>query len=299
MAGLPSFMALRHGGDVAFDKKGVTTEWMSPQFSSSIPNTCKKTPRHLMKFLKRLWVSVKNNIVPLSKESRKRSEMVAAMVRCIRSSCSGKECEDSLKFVAGQIVADMEEIFCGDNMENSPFVDDEIVTGYGGKEGFSVFCSETDCVENPTRKRGKKPWKVDTDCQDQLRNVCLEILRYIEKELSDEDLKQLGLIRINGKGDTYVAVVLSGRRITTFDVEHMMCKIYLAVAAYRGSRSFSVPTPWRPHCHPTASPDVFTNPAVAQIFNDAIFSFESELKKGSLDALVEPFLFKHELTKQL
>jgi hypothetical protein len=30
IAGLPSYMALRHSGDAAFDKKGVTTEWMSP-----------------------------------------------------------------------------------------------------------------------------------------------------------------------------------------------------------------------------------------------------------------------------
>jgi hypothetical protein len=253
----------------------------------------------MMKFLKRSCVAIKKSIIPLFGKKENRSKMVAAMVRCIRSSCIGNECVDSLKFVAGQIVSDMEEIFCGRNVEDSPFDDDEIVTGYGGKEGFSVFCSESDNVNRKTKKRGKMNGKIDINCQEQLRNVSMEILEYMEKTLGDEDLKQMGLVRITGKRDTYVAVQLTGRRITSADVEHMMCKVYLAVVAYRGSRSFSVPTPWRPHCHPTASPDIFTNPAVADIFKGAIFSFESEFKKCTLDALVEPFLFKHENTKQM
>jgi hypothetical protein len=293
-AGLPSFMALLHSGDAAFDRKGVTTEWMSPQFSSSIPNSCKRTPRYMMKFLKKFCKAIKVNLIPQTKKKMLRSKIVAAMVKSITHSCSGSECPDSVKFVAGQIVSDMEEMFCNDNINESPFEDDEIITGYGGREGFSIFCTSTDFLSTKKRNRGQRSGRVDVRCQDQLRHVCTDILNYIEHELSADDLIQLGLEKIKTTDGEHVIIRLTGRRIFSIDVEHMMCKVYLAVAAYRGSRSFSVPAPWRPHCHPTASTDIFTSTSIKQIFMDSITSFETSFVNGSLDTLVEPFCFQHE-----
>jgi hypothetical protein len=91
-----------------------------------------------------------------------------------------------------------------------------------------------------------------------------------------------------------VVVRLSGRRIAAVDVEHMMCKIYLAVASYRGSRAFSLPNPCRPHCHPTPSEDIFDKPSLKKIFQEARDSFKNAFKRKTLDCLQEPFLYKSE-----
>jgi hypothetical protein len=141
--------------------------------------------------------------------------------------------------------------------------------------------------------------RVKVHDQEQLAEVCKEVLLYIENDLTKEDLTQMGLEREVVAGENFVLVKLSGRRIFSIDIEHMMCKVYLAAAAYRGSRSFSVPSPWRPHCHPTPSTDIFCDQGIKDIFAEAISSFSGAYEKGTLDSLSEPFLFKHEKHRTL
>jgi hypothetical protein len=301
-SGLPAYMALLHSGDAAIDKKCVMSDWMSPQFSSKIPETCKRSPRYLSRFLKKFCVAIKRHITPICKRvNPQRNAVLAAMIKCIKQACVGSECADGIRFVAGQIVSDMEEMFSGKTLDETPFVCGEgmeIVTGYGSREGFSIYHLGNEKKAGGIRKRKRGDYFIDVYDQEDLHLVSREFLTYMEKELNEDDLIQMGLERMNiGVGankKSVVVVRLSGRRIAAVDVEHMMCKIYLAVASYRGSRAFSLPNPCRPHCHPTPSEDIFDKPSLKKIFQEARDSFKNAFKRKTLDCLQEPFLYKSE-----
>ena len=202
-----------------------------------------------MRFLQNFGAMVRLNLVPLCIKKTRRSEAVAVIVECITKSCTCYECPDSVKFIAGQVVSDMEEIFCADQLADSPFFYDEVISGYGGKQGFSIFDGESAYIKGKTSKRVRNSGRIDVNDQEQLAQVCNKVLDYIQTQLTNDDLCQMGLEKVDIDGAPVVVVKLSGRSIFSVDVDHMMCKVYLAVAAYRGSRSCSVPSPWRAHCH--------------------------------------------------
>ena len=160
-----------------------------------------------------------------------------------------------------------------------------MVPGYGGREGFSVY---------QTHDMMGSDQRVDAYSQAGLSRACAEMIHALTHNTTAAELHQMGFLKIEvdrgGEKVVMVVVKLSGRRISFADIEHMMCKIYLSVASYRGSRSWSIPNPWRAHCHPSKNESTFANPKIVQIFQEAVDSFKSMYNSGKLDSLSEPFV---------
>ncbi len=156
---------------------------------------------------------------------------------------SKKSEKESTKFVASQIIADLEEIYA------DPFgVAECVCSGYGGTIGCGVidFAGET-----------KLSAKLD------------RLLAAIHK-LNIDELRVLGCFK-NEVGK--VCVSHNSRPLGLVDTEHMCCKLYILLVRTRGSRRHTQPSPFKAHCHPIKSIGGLGEPP-KQIFKSAMQSYQ-------------------------
>ena len=179
------------------------------------------------------------------------------------------------------------EVHSSNGNTRAPFEGDYIVLGHGGKEGFSVMGKSLGLLTKPPTAKSSSEerlryWIAVGKCSKRIRE-------FVAKSMSEEELTELGLIKIGG----IVTIIANGRHFSDTDVEHMMCKLYLLLQRYRGSRAFSNPAPWRPHCHPTISRDFYDiGSGLDAICCFAIISFRKRCQddtSGSMSDFKAPF----------
>ena len=87
-------------------------------------------------------------------------------------------------------------------------------------------------------------------------------------------LAVFGLLR-NDKGETVVAY--NRRPLSLITIEHMCCKLYLALSRSYGTRAYNKPTPLRTHCPPTQSMDLVPK-GMVKIMEESIRTFEAMVR---------------------
>ena len=301
---LPVFMALANGGDEHFEKSSGLKGFHSKQFWSHIPNTCKKSPAHLHSFLVQFNDSLDCNFFRMVKDLSKdvevsREQAVDALVEAIKQGTgSMKEKKEHVLFVASQIVADIEEVFCGAKQHQSPFTGNYVAPGSGGVGGLRAYRTREEVKDDrmrqserkmrrQTKRKDRDNARMAADANDSGYDgssdddetlvvnqsifrmklppsrapvVADEVLDHIRSNLSWAELMRLGLERVSVDDKTIAVVVsLTGREIGPVEPEHMMCKGYLAGQRYRGNRSRAgVPISARSHLHPLRDENFFS-----------------------------------------
>jgi hypothetical protein len=150
-------------------------------------------------------------------------------------------------FMAHQMIADVEELVSGKNGRGrSPFGGNFIWAGYGGTQGF-IALDHISILNRDCEGPGYKRWHVDHS-PPFLRDVWENLLNQLENELDQVHLSLLGLQKVDGKG---VVIALTGRILGFTDIEHMLCKVYLACTRARGSRNHGASRAWRNFCWPS------------------------------------------------
>ena len=127
---------------------------------------------------------------------------------------------------------------------------------------------------------------------EELFNIASEeILTYMKESMDETLLGCLGLQKIECDGKTTVVVILNGREVHRFDVEHMFCKVNGMVDRARGGRSLSVPNPFAVHCWPCKRTDTYSNVQLTRAMGNICKSFEDAIERGLLGELESPFTF--------
>jgi hypothetical protein len=162
------------------------------------------------------------------------------------SSKAHNEKRASLMFISHQIVADIEELISADTARGvSPFEGEYVWPGYGGRQGF-IAIDHDSLLGRSCKGAGYTSWN-EKHSPEIFLEVCRKLVESVEATLTPFDLDLLGLEKI---GSDRVRVKLTGRVVSLNDMEHMLCKIYLACARSRGSRNRGVARPWRNFCWP-------------------------------------------------
>ena len=150
-------------------------------------------------------------------------------------------------FMAHQMVADVEELVSGKNGRDTlPFGGNFIWAGYGGTQGFTAL-DLSSILNRNCEGPGFKRWHHDHS-PPLLREACENLLFQLEQEVDPVHLSLLGLEMVHGTG---VVIALTGRILVYTDIEHMLCKVYLACTRARGSRNHGASRAWRNFCWPS------------------------------------------------
>jgi hypothetical protein len=86
-------------------------------------------------------------------------------------------------------------------------------------------------------------------------------------------------------------IMTSDRELSDVDVEHFMCKLYLLLHRYRGTRAYSLPSPLRAFCHPIPNDkDILkNNPCFIGIMNGMVINFERTVSSTMISPMRDPF----------
>ena len=241
----------------------VMNRWISHQFRASVPNAAKKSADSFASMMEKMVsiISEDSFIQKLLEPNLTRKDAVFIVMRLLLSSSQIEECNRSLRFVAGQVIADLEEVLSGDFLSNgrrdAPFDGDFHIIGYGGTEGMSVLGKSIGLPLSPPSgaRCSQKAWETYQNNITILCNQVLETMRSMESSV----LLTYGLYKgcREGSGETCIYIIQNNREVGYVDVEHNCCKLYLLLHRYRGTRAYSTPTPWRPQDHPGIFADIF------------------------------------------
>jgi len=232
--------------------KSVTLNWDSPytfvsgQHPDTIPFKA-KNKEELDGFLANFGVSGRQLIldylesVPKAWGSVKRTQIRKILINAVVNSASGLKTGEKLDFVVHQSLADVESLFPG-IFGNVEF--ESIAFGYGSRTGLQLSTRQL---------KGKKFKDKFTTLHAEIKQMMLEMW---EKGGDEKRVVQmLGWELIHAERD-FVSVI-SRRKFSFTDTEHICCKIYLCVATSYSSRSISeLPRLWNNggHCWPVLQP---------------------------------------------
>jgi hypothetical protein len=242
-----------------------THSFLSRQFMNSLPHSVKSISGlcSCVVQLSKTTESTARQILAVvecnSTDPPKRANVLALVVQFLEPlyACSpSKVMDEGAKFVASQIVADLEEILDDGNWddERPPFFGlvYSLHAGYGAKEALSILSlpnlSAQDCKP---RKRARKQVS-----SPPVLPALAHVLQQMESPSSGpptDILECLGLKRVFSRrtGHPSLLITLTGRIMSIVDVEHMLCKLHLCISRTRGARAHNQPRPSSPHCHPT------------------------------------------------
>jgi hypothetical protein len=215
---------------------------MSDQYAKSIPCGLKKVNRymafwrdanlHLDSFVDRELLPLLSRFGP----KQRRKEVVNLFVKFMQR-CGETDREDSYRFVAGQVVAEIEEVF------NDPFGDitfESINQAYGSQE--AMFCVTDEAGKEYVERESLGSERT----KDKIKTLFDECLRAYHC-LSDDALHILHLERHEGR----IRIRLNQRWLCYKDVEHFLCKGYIVCNKTHAGRAMSFhPRHSEPHCHP-------------------------------------------------
>jgi hypothetical protein len=294
---LPLFIAASSGdrdSAAAYIKKGSMTAWLTDQLKESLPSAVRLSPKSYSMFLTE-FVKHLNGLIRSIKtgELRKREEMVKKVFLIMRESNVGDHDKNSkLMFMSHQLVSDLEEVTCGNDGDGtSPFVGNFICAGYGGQQGF-IALDHSQLMDKECKGVGYKSWN-STHSPQYMLEACQNLKQHVENELDDVHLSLLGLEKVGGLG---VVIRINGRRLGLTDMEHMLCKVYLACTRTRGSRNHGASRAWRNYCWPSKKADTVGNPYfVRTVTESMLLTYEKAIAKMSgaecdaLSSLDHPF----------
>jgi hypothetical protein len=288
---LPLFIAASSGfrdSVEAYKNSASMTQWLIDQFKKAIPMSAKESPESYASFLHAFIREIPKIIAAMKSDKTPSRESIVRLVFSVLKNASKghKERTDASMFIAHQIVADLEELLSHDvDSYSTPFQGDFVWPGYGGKSGFSVIDHELLLKERCVGS-GYKRWN-PVRSPFLFLKVCLVLEIHMEEELSDLEICLLGLKRLsNGR----LVIKMTNRYLSVTDIEHMLCKVYLAGGRSRGSRNQSISRTWRNYCWPSRRQDTVGCPHIHSIVDETILAKFEEVVAGFaslLDANVE------------
>ena len=116
--------------------------------------------------------------------------------------------------------------------------------------------------------------------------------KYFMRELllmiraGNESLLQIFGLKRASNGDVLVAY--NQRLLSMIDIEHMCCKLYLALSRCCGTRAYNKPCPSRPHCPPTRSKDL-QPVSMSDIMKQCIAAYEEMVRENKWPTLSKAF----------
>ena len=144
--------------------------------------------------------------------------------------------------------------------------------------------------DDETAKKFKRRWS-DTKSYPLFVQTCEWLHEYVTGiggNVNDSQLTMLGLYRCPDNND--VRVALTGRVFSHNDVEHMLCKVYLAGTRSKGTLCQSVqPSPWRNYCWPPKNRETVGSHEFMSVVKLYMIA-EFEVSGDQLPELEQPFL---------
>lgn len=160
--------------------------------------------------------------------------------------------------------------------ESEPSDDKGNDSGGNGRAKRALEPSEH--AESPNKKKKKfvrsKLWK--------------KFMRQFLSQLKKGNDKMLRIFGLQRDRHGRVVVAYNKRPLSIIDIEHMCCKLYLALSRSYGTRAYNKPNPSRPHCPPTRSKDLVPQ-RMMDIMLESIETFEEMARAGTWPLL--PLVF--------
>jgi hypothetical protein len=294
---LPLFIAASSAtrdSSVAYLQSKSMTAWLSEQFKESLPSAVRASPQSYGLFLVAVEKCLDAFVRLLKGGILSSREGVVKKLCSILRGAGGhnKDKESHIMFIAHQMVADLEEVISMEGFPGkSPFEGEFVWAGYGGKQGF-IALDHADVMGRECNGPGYRKWD-NKHSPKLLMEACCKMKEHVEEELDDAHISLLGLKKTkNGR----VVVSLTGKWLSLSDMEHMLCKVYLACSRSRGSRNHGASRAWRNFCWPSKRSDTVgaqhlldTVKQSIIVTYERVISLPSLTGCGGLLALAHPF----------
>jgi hypothetical protein len=135
-------------------------------------------------------------------------------------------CPAKCKWLAHQIIADIEEMF---EDPFGPVTPDSIEVGIGSKQGLAIcYGSMSRYIEDE-----------NSSTSDRLSNTLIHVLSILQQDSREGMLfRTIFCVRKESVGNRIV-IALNGRALNETDAEHFLCKVYIGASKCLSSRSSS------------------------------------------------------------
>jgi hypothetical protein len=191
-------------------ENGKMNRYTKSLYHASLPGDCKSTVGVFSDFIQRLANELKEQVQRIwgRRGSVTRDDWVALVAGCLESSVKYRGKKNSILFLSGIIIADVEEVVDG------PFGEQEqVYLGSGGLRGLQLLASETADGGGNIHKAER-------------------IRKYLNQDAPPHVLSALGLERVGE-----VAIVKINRRpIQVSDVDNISCKMSHCQGKTTGAR---------------------------------------------------------------
>ena len=240
------FMEFVQSTVIKGNPEGSVSNWISDQFSSSLPAAVKQTYSRFRQFALSVVCGfpsfIKQLIGLIHSPEPSRNEAVSALDQLLSVHWGGERSDSTVRhrsFFAHMIISDIEEVY------SLPFGHcSEVPYGYGAMQGFQLM-EALDAL--PDQKKRKKSATEGHTMPGDFLSLYLDYLQ----NMSAGRASMIGLERKTmPDGSEQLVVGYNNRIVGLVDIEHMACKLHIALSRTRGTRAFSKPTAVPFCCYP-------------------------------------------------